>query len=246
MTATPRPLALSALATRVADRPPPRRFLFEDDFSAPEDLARSRARLAEPPPEPEVIVPSFSAAELAEARAEGMAEGRAAALAEAKASAEARAAAALEAIATRLGEAAREAEAAAERSAGALAAATLDLVARAMPAVAAAHALPSCAALAEALLARLAGAERLAIRLAPDLARALEPRLAAAAAAADFAGRLEVIATEGMGPGEMRVSWPGGEARHDPAALAATAREVLMQLGLSASAEPGEENGNGD
>jgi flagellar assembly protein FliH len=246
MSAPPRPIALSALARRATDRPPPRRYLFEDDFASPADLPHGRARLAEPPPEPEVIAPSFSAAELAEARAEGIAEGRAAAQAEAKASAEARAAAALETIAARLAEARRAAEAAAERAAGALAAATLDLVARALPAVAAAHALPSCAALAEALLARLAGVERIAIRLPPDLARALEPRLAAAAAAADFAGRLDVIATEGMAAGEMRVSWPGGEARHDPAALAAAAREALSQLGLWGGTDGEQEKGDGD
>lgn len=246
MSATPRPIALSALARRTPERAPPRHFLFEEDFAAPEERPRARARLAEPPPEPEVIAPSFSAAELAEARAEGFAEGRSAALAEAKASAAAREAAALEAISGRLAEARRAAEAAAERAAGALAAATLDLVARALPAVAAAHALPSCAALAEGLLARLAGVERITIRLAPDLASALAPRLAAAAAAADFAGRLDVVGTEGMAPGEMRVSWPGGEARRDPAALAAAAQEVLAQLGLCGMTDADQENGDGD
>lgn len=244
MSATPRPLALSALARRTADRPPPRRYLFEDDFAAPE--ASPRAVRAEPPPEPEVIVPSFSAAELAEARAEGFAEGRAAALAEAKAAAEARTAAALEAIAARLGEARREAAEAAERAATSLAAATLELVSRALPSAAAAHALPTCSALAETLLARLPAVERIAIRVPPELADALGPKLSAAAAAADYAGRLEVIPTAGLAPGEMRVSWPGGEARHDPAAFAAAARALLAQLGLSIPEGQAEENRHGD
>lgn len=244
MSATPRPLALSALARRAADRPPPRRYLFEEDFAAPE--ASLRAARAEPPPEPEVIVPSFSAAELAEARAEGVAEGRAAALAEAKAAAETRAAAALEAIAARLGEARREAAQAAERAATSLAAAMLDLVLRALPSVAQAHALPTCSALAETLLARLPAVERIAIRVPPDLAEALAPRLSAAAAAADYPGRLDVIPTAGLAPGEMRVSWPGGEARHDPAAFAAAAREVLAQLGLSMPQGQAEENDDGN
>jgi flagellar assembly protein FliH len=233
MSATPRPLALSALASRQVERPPARRFLFEDDFATPEEVARARAKLAQAAPEPEVIVPTFSAEELAEARAEGVAEGRAAGIAEARASVEARLAAALETIATRLGEARREASATAESAAAALAATTLDLLARALPRAAAAHALPGCAELAETLLAKLSGVERIAIRLPPELARALAPRLEAAAAAADFAGRLDVIATDGMVAGEMRISWPGGEARRDPAALAAAAGDVLRQLGLA-------------
>ena len=242
MSTAPRPIALSALARRGQDRPPPRRYLFERDFDA-EDGPPSRAPLPAPPPEPEVIAPSFSAAELAEARAKGVAEGRAAAAAEAKASAEARAAAALEAIAARLAEAREAAAAAAERAAGALARATLDLVTRALPSAAAAHAPKTCGMLAEALIARLSGVERIVIRLEPELARRLEPALARAAAAADFAGRLEVVGTAGMSPGEMRVSWPGGEARHDPHALASAARDVLHQLGLSP--ESAEENQDG-
>jgi len=228
-------------------RPPPRRFLFDDDFATPEEQGRARAKLAQPAPEPEVIVPSFSAEELSEARAEGIAEGRAAALAEARASADARLAAVLETIAARLGEARREAHATAERAAGALAAATLDLVARALPAMAAAQALPGCAELAETLLVRLGAVDRIAIRLPPELARALAPRLEAAAAAADFTGRLEVLPTDGMVAGEMRISWPGGEARREPAALAAAAQDVLQRLGLAvARGEAEQENGDGD
>jgi flagellar assembly protein FliH len=245
MNAPPRPLALSALAARQVERHAThqaahpaahavsRRFLFEDDFASPQEAARARARLAQAAPEPEVIAPSFSAEEVAEARAEGMAEGRAAGLAEGRAGAEARLAAALETIATRLGEARREAAVTAETAAGALAATTLDLVARALPRAAAAQALPACAELAETLLARLSGVERIAIRLPPELARTLAPRLEQAAAAADFSGRLDVIPTDGMVAGEMRISWPGGEARRDPAALAEAAGDVLRQLGLA-------------
>jgi flagellar assembly protein FliH len=247
MSATPRPLALSALASRQAERPPAhhaahqaahagsRRFLFEDDFASPQDAARARGRLAQAAPEPEVIAPSFTAEELAEARTEGVAEGRAAGIAEAHAGIEARLAAALETIATRLGEARREAAVTAELATGALAATTLDLVARALPRAAAAHARPGCAELAESLLAKLSGVERIAIRLPPELARALAPRLEAAAAAADFTGRLDVIPTDGMVAGEMRISWPGGEARRDPASLAEAAGDVLRQLGLAPS-----------
>lgn len=251
MSAPPRPLALSALASRQVERPaahqaahakahqPPRagarRFLFEDDFASPQDVSHARARLAQAAPEPEVIAPSFSAEELAEARAEGMSEGRAAGFAEARAGIEARLAAALETIAIRLGEASREAAATAELATGALAATTLDLLARALPRAAAAHALAGCAELAESLLAKLSGVERIAIRLPPELARALASRLEAAAAAADFTGRLDVIPTDGMVTGEMRISWPGGEARRDPAQLAKAAGDVLRQLGLAPS-----------
>lgn len=211
----------------------PRRFLFEEDFASPTDASRARALLSQPAPEPEVIVPTFSAEELAEARAEGKAEGRMAAQAEARASHEARMVLAVETIATRLGEARREAAVAAERAASALAAATLDLLSRALPAAAAAEAARGCEELAQMLLARLSGVDRIAIRLPPELARALGPRLEAAAAAADFAGRLDVIPTDGMVAGEMRISWPGGEARRDPAALAAAAADVLRQFGLA-------------
>jgi flagellar assembly protein FliH len=249
MNAPPRPLALSALATRQVERPATRRYLFEEDFTSPQEAARARAKLAQAAPEPEVIVPSFTAEELAEARAEGMVEGRAAGMAEARAAAEARTAAALEAIATRLGEARREAAATAEGAAAALAVATLDLLALALPRAAAAHALPGCAELAETLLARLSGVERIAIRLPPELARTLAPRLEQAASAADFAGRLDVIPTDGMVAGEMRISWPGGEARRNPAALAAAAADVMRQLGLApagtdAAATAEQENGN--
>ncbi|WP_456305138.1 hypothetical protein, partial [Elioraea rosea] len=138
----------------------------------------------------------------------------------------------------------REAQLAAERAAGAIAATTLDLVAAALPVAAAAHALPGCAELAEKLLARLSGVDRIAIRLPPELARQLAPRLEAAAAAADFSGRLDVIPTDGMVAGEMRVSWPGGEARRDPAALAAAARDVLQRLGLAGAKDEAEQEMN--
>jgi flagellar assembly protein FliH len=211
-----------------------RRYLFEDDFATPGER-RQASRLAQAAPEPEVIAPSFTADELAEARAEGVLEGRAAGAAEARAAIEARIAGALETIAARLGDASAEAGRAAERAAGALAATTLDLVARALPEAAARHAQQGCAELAEALLARLSGVDRITIRLPPELARQLGPRLAEAAAASDFAGRLDVLPTDGMVAGEMRISWPGGEARRDPKALEQAAREVLRQLGLAAN-----------
>lgn len=253
MSAPPRPIALSALARPAGARSEAvagqqqRRYLFEDDFATPGEQHRTRARLSQAAPEPEVIVPSFTADELAEARAEGVLEGRAAGAAEARAAIEARIAGALETLATRLGDAKAEANRAAEQAAGALAATTLDLLARALPATAAHHAQQGCAELAEALLAKLAGVDRIAIRLPPELAKSLGPRLAAAAATVDFTGKLDVIPTDGMVAGEMRISWPGGEARREPKALGQAARDVLVRLGLAMNETDAEQEvGDGD
>ncbi|WP_291295110.1 hypothetical protein [Elioraea sp.] len=252
MTAAPRPIALSALARPAGSRTDAvagnqRRYLFEDDFATPGEQGRARGRLAQAAPEPEVIAPSFTADELAEARAEGVLEGRAAGAAEARSAIEARIAGALETIAARLGDAKAEASRAAERAAGALAATTLDLLARALPEAAAHHAQQGCAELAKALLDQLSGVDRIVIRLPPEHAKSLAPRLAAAAEAADFTGKLDVLPTDGMVAGEMRISWPGGEARRDPKVLEQAARDVLARLGLAMSETDAEQEvGDGD
>jgi len=63
-----------------------------------------------------------------------------------------------------------------------------------------------------ALLAKLEGAERVTVAVHPELAGALEARLAPVTAAAGFAGTLAVEADQGLAPGDAVVRWPAGEA----------------------------------
>lgn len=219
----PRRLPLSALATRRVSSTA----VFDADFDAPR-----RAR-TEPAPEPEVIVPSYSAAELEEARRaafrEGQDAGRTAATQEANAEGRAALAALSRALGPAMEDARRTQEAAAEGAARLVVGTLLAL----HPALSQSLADADIMAMARALLPALADEPRLTVHLSPAIAAALSERLEQAASHAHFTGRLDVRTDDAMPPDAATLTWSRGEATRDPARARAALVEALGTLGLA-------------
>lgn len=177
-----------------------RKFLFDTEFDAE---AEDDVEL--PPPEP-----SFSAAELAAAREAGIAEGRAAALAEAGRSDDRRATEAMEAIGRTLaGIGPVQDRALAETRKGAIAIAAA-IVRRIAPELARRHADDAVAATLAERLPDLLDEPRLVIRLDAARIDTMKERLEAVAAQSGYAGKLIVLAADGLDAPDCRIEWADG------------------------------------
>lgn len=221
----PRPPAAPAPSSAPTQAP---RVLFEEDF-APRPLRKA----APPPPPPPPPEPSFTAAELEEARRAAFREGKDAGRTAARAEAEAAGQAALAAIAAGFGTAAAEAEAAREQAAEAAVRLVLGALDALHPALSERLAEADIAAMVQALLPQLAGEPRLAIRLCPPLVETLGPRLAALAEQAGFRGEVSLRADPAIAPDGAAVSWSAGAALRDPAGLRSALLASLEPLGLA-------------
>jgi flagellar assembly protein FliH len=200
--------------------------LFADDFDLPAE--------AEAVPEPQVIPPSFSAADIAAARAEAWAEGHEAGSTEARAGLAADTHGLLDDIARLLREAGTAAADIADRSAESIARLLLDCLAAIVPALCARH--------GEAELLALIGAIRPALAREPSVTVRLNPRHIPALMREldrldpDLSERMQLVPVEAIAPGDLRVSWQDGAAIRDAAALWRQVHDVLEPEGLLTSA----------
>jgi flagellar biosynthesis/type III secretory pathway protein FliH len=217
-----RPVPLSALAA-------PKRLFEEETRSARRVLFGESFDPSPPPPEPEIIAPTFGLEDLELARSEAFAEGHAAGLAEAAASQAARETAALEATAKELAAAAAAARAAAERTDARLAEAVLAAVA-AQTAEHAARLLPAqTSALLAELRANLGSEIALTVTAAPAVAERVAAALREASARRGVDLPHEVAADPSLDACAVRVAWTSGEARLDLAAVAAATARILAE-----------------
>ena len=204
------------------DIPASGRSLFAEDF----DLAPA----TDMPPEPEVIEPTFSAAELEAARNHARHAGHAAAVAELAAADHAVIRRTVTEIAAQLANAREAAADVATRSAEAIAALLLDSLALALPAL--------CAGYGDAELAAVIGAVLPALTQEPAITVRLHPRHEAMVTREverldpDLAGRTRIVPLATMAPGDVRVVWRNGSATRDTAALWARVSEALGVVGL--------------
>ena len=195
------------------------KFLFNVSFDEPD------------PPHvgPGATEPRFGRADLDKARAEGLAQGQTAALAEAVELAETRAARALEAI---------------ERGVAALHDARADLarnlqgealsllrsvILRAAPTLARAEPVSAieqllCGALAEAL-----DEPRVVLRVSDAVFDAVQTRIAPAAQANGYAGKVVLLADAAIAAGDARVEWADGGAERDTGRLLAEIDAILTR-----------------
>jgi len=188
------------------------KFTFDRRFDVDhEELARKAteeaARKVEPPPPP-----TFTEADLAEARTAGFAEGHAAGIAEAEKRSERQAAMALGVIGERLAEVEK-----ALAGARAVAVEETAALARAMARKVAGRALEQAAlaeieAVAAECLERLYGEARIVVHVGAGMAAVLEPRLHRIAARAGFGGSLVVEEDPEVGVGDCRLVWSNGGA----------------------------------
>jgi flagellar biosynthesis/type III secretory pathway protein FliH len=208
-------------------RPTPRPGgLFAEDF----DLPRRDAM-----PAPEVISPTYCAAELAEARAEAWAAGHAAGTAEANRTIAATTRSLLDSIATSLQDARTAAGAIAERSVETVARLLLDSLAKLVPSVCARHGEAELCALVRAILPALAREPAITVRLNPTHTPAVMRELDRLDP--DLVERVRLVPVEALAVGDVRVGWRDGSASRDTAALWQQVRAVLESAGLL-SAEP--------
>lgn len=213
------------------DRRPSGKVLFAEDFDMP--AGRSRA------PEPEVIEPTFSAAELEAARAEAWQAGSAAATAEAAAADHAVIRQTVAALAERLAAAHHELLDLAEQSAATIARLLLGSLGTVLPRLAAQYGEAELQAIIRIVLPGLFKEPAVTLRINPqhcdtvtrEIER-LDPELAA---------RMQILPTDSIAVGDVRIAWRSGGATRDAAALWEQVVATLALSGLSPMlAEPKE------
>jgi flagellar biosynthesis/type III secretory pathway protein FliH len=198
--------------------------LFTEDFDEPR-----RAAI------PEVIDPTYNAAELAEARAEAWAAGHTAGAAEANRATTVTTRSLLDAIATSLNDAKAAANAIAERSVEAIARLLLDSLGKLLPALCERHGEAELRALVHTILPALAQEPTITVRLNPVHTPALMRELDRLDP--ELVERVRLLPVEAIAQGDVRVSWRDGSASRDTAALWQQVRAVLEPAELLSAAD---------
>lgn len=198
--------------------------LYAEDFDA--DAAPPPTPAAEEIPEPEVIEPTYSAAELEAAHAAGHAAG----LLEAGHGLAASRVQMLGLIAHGLGDASSAAAAVAEETARAVASTMLGAMAACLPAACAHHGASELQALVRAIVPGLVNEPRIAVRVHPLMASALEAEIATLDC--EIAERVVLIPTERLPPGDARISWQDGSVVRDAGRTRRGIQDALAAIGL--------------
>jgi flagellar biosynthesis/type III secretory pathway protein FliH len=193
--------------------------LFDDDFDLP-------AR----PPEPELIEPVFTAAELMAAREEAGQDARDRAIMEINDSARTAASRALTEIAVQITAMQEAAAAIAEQSAEAIARLLLDCFAIAFPALTVRHGPGELAALLREILPALHREPKITVRINPHLIPVMTEEVHSLDA--DLAARVRLIPADSVAVGDVRVTWEHGSAIRDAASLWSQIESVLAPAGL--------------
>jgi flagellar assembly protein FliH len=206
--------------------------LFVDDFGTP-TTSGGRTKDSAPPPEPEPPTPPppmFTSAQLLAARLEGVAEGECKALAQFRAERNELCQQALGSIAEHLQAARQESARLAEEASAALARLLMQTLHTLLPAATQHCGEGEVQALAHAILPGLAQEPHVQIRVAPQLAPAIEAELCGLEA--DLRARIALAPTETMPLGDVRITWQDGCASRDTEAIWNAVAEVLAPLGL--------------
>ena len=206
--------------------------LFAEDFDCP-GLPPDQGM----EPEPELIGPAYTVADLAAAREQGFRDGHAIAAAQAAADGQAALRASLAAIAHHLEAAQAESAAIAEASADAVARLLLRTLATLFPALCARHGEAEMAAVVRAVLPALSDEPSVTVRASPHDVPGLERELACLDA--DLAGRVQLMPTAAVDPGGVRISWRHGSAVRDASALWESVAGAMGQAGLLLSEAAG-------
>jgi|SRR5579871_5857358 len=193
--------------------------LFAEDFGA-----------EHPAPDPEIIEPTYSAAELVEARETAWQDGHAAGLAEAAADHGAVLSGTMQDIATQLAAECQAAATRAEQSAEAIARLLFDCLAATFPALSAQYGDGEVQALIRIVLPGLIEETAISLRAHPRTIAALTAEIARLEP--DLSERLQVIECNTMPPGDVRIAWHNGTATRNAAALWQQVTEILAPAGL--------------
>jgi flagellar assembly protein FliH len=196
--------------------------LFAEDFDLPEDA---------PDPEviePEVIEPTFSIAELTEARKAAWREGHAAGVQAAAADSVAAVHETVLAISTQLAAERDVAAARAEQSATAIARLLLDSLNATFPVLCERYGNAEARSVMRIVLPALTQEPAITVRSNPRTERAVAEEVARLDP--DLSARVQTIACEEMAPGDVHVTWRNGAATRDAAALWEQVLRVLAPI----------------
>ena len=193
---------------------------FDDDGTAP------HAAEDTPAAEPEVIEPTFTVTELEAARAEGRAAGRA----EAERGLAASRTHMLGLLATGVADGRAGAADAAIRAADSVAKCMLGVLLACLPAMCERHGVAELRALSRAVLPGLVDEPKIVVRVHPHML----PPMQAEVAALDFelAERIQLLPTEAVAPGDLRISWADGSVTRDTGKARTIIEDALAGLGL--------------
>jgi flagellar assembly protein FliH len=200
--------------------------LFAEDF----DQVEQSLPDPDPTPEPEVIEPTYTAADIAAAREQGFLDGHAEATTAAATSDQTAIRNALAAIARQLEAARDESAAIADASADAVARLLLQTLATLFPALCARHGEAELTAVLRVVLPALTAEPAITVRANPHNAPALAREIARLDP--DLVARIQLVPTDALARGGVRIAWRHGTAVRDAAALWAQVADVLGQAGL--------------
>jgi flagellar assembly protein FliH len=193
--------------------------LFAEDFDLPEAA-----------PEVAVIEPVFSAGEMAAAREAAWHDGHTAGLQEAMAGDATATRLAITAIAERFAAECADARASAERSAEAIARLLLDSLSAVFPTLCSRYGDEEVRAIVRTVVPALIQEPSITVRAHPRTAAAVTQETARLNA--ELAGRMQMIESDAMPPGDVRIAWRSGSATRDAAALWQEVAAVLAPAGL--------------
>ena len=194
--------------------------LFADDFDHPASEI-----------EPEIIEPTFTAAELAAAREQAWAEGHAAASQEAAEAQNAALRASAGRLVDQLAALTTDLRQEAEQRAEAIADLLLEILAALFPSLSAAHGEQEALALVKALMPGLARMPAVTIRANPCLVATLAREVERADLVDPAA--ITVVPSESVPPGDVRLIWAEGGASRDAAEAWARVSATLREAGFA-------------
>jgi hypothetical protein len=197
--------------------------LYAEDF---DDTGDHGAAAPDPVPEPEIIEPVFTAAELDAARAEASLAGQADAergLAGSRTQLLAR-------VASTIEEACAGAREVAEQAAEGVARCMLGALAACLPSLCEQHGAAELRAFVRTLLPALTDEPRVIVRINPAMMAMMQSEIGSLDD--EVAERVQLLATEAVPPGDARVTWGEGSAVRDTSRARAAFEVGLAELGL--------------
>ena len=196
--------------------------LYAEDF---DDLPQTSAPAAAEP-EPELIEPVFTLAELEAAKAEA---GRIA-RAEAERGLIGSRTQMITLLANGVADARAEALYAAEEASEGVAKCLLSALSACLPALCARHGAAELQALARIVLPALRDEPRIVVRVHPHMLPVMRDEVAAMDM--DFADCIHLLPSDAVAPGDARISWAAGSAVRDAGRARAAVHDALAALGL--------------
>nr|WP_321984940.1 hypothetical protein [uncultured Lichenicoccus sp.] len=202
--------------------------LYAEDFDAPSAPIAKGATRRPDAVEPELIVPSYSLAELQAATAHAHEEGRLIERREAATTTSAQRDLAVSTLMQQMTETRQQATRAVDQALQMLAGTTLSLLAAAVPELCGRHASAELHALMRRVLPPMRQIPALSIRLHPSMREVLEQQVDGLLL--DSGTEVIWIEAPALAAGDIAITWQNGSALRDTAAIGAAIRDAVLSM----------------